>query len=54
MIAHSAVPAKPLIILKDIPPRKPLKWFAAGATLIALPIGLLARRRVRKLQALAV
>jgi len=22
MIAHSAVPAKPLIILKDIPPRK--------------------------------
>jgi len=31
----------------DIPPRRPLSWFAAGAALLALPIALVARRRCR-------
>jgi hypothetical protein len=35
----------------DIPPRKSLTWFAAGAGLLALPIALVARRRVRRLRA---
>jgi hypothetical protein len=35
----------------DIPPRKSLMWFAAGAALLALPIALLAWRRTRKLRA---
>jgi hypothetical protein len=34
----------------DIPPRKPLLWFSAGAVLLAPPIFMLARRRVRRLQ----
>jgi WD40 repeat protein len=37
--------------LWDIPARKSLTWFAAGAVLLALPIVLLARRRVRRLEA---
>jgi WD40 repeat protein len=37
----------------DVPPRKALWWFAAGATLLALPVALLARRRVRRLRAAA-
>jgi WD40 repeat protein len=32
----------------DIPPRKPLTWFAVGATLLALPMALVARWRVRR------
>ena len=36
----------------DIPPRKSLTWFAAGAALLALPIAFLARRRVRRLRSL--
>jgi hypothetical protein len=35
----------------DIPPRKSLSWFAAGAALLALPIALLAWRRTRRLRA---
>jgi hypothetical protein len=35
----------------DIPPRKSLTWFTAGAALLALPIAVIARRRVRKLRA---
>jgi WD40 repeat protein len=35
----------------DIPPRKSLTWFAAGAALLALPIALAAWRRVRNLRA---
>jgi WD40 repeat protein len=35
----------------DIPPRKPLTWFAAGAALLALPIAFVAWRRVRTLRA---
>jgi hypothetical protein len=34
----------------DIPPRKSLLWFAAGAALLALPIAFVARRRARKLR----
>jgi hypothetical protein len=34
----------------DIPPRKSLPWFAVGAAFLALPIALLARRRVRRLR----
>jgi len=34
----------------DIPPRKPLTWFAAGATLLALPTFTIACRRVRRLR----
>jgi hypothetical protein len=37
--------------LWDIPPRKSLTWRAAGAALLALPIALVAWRRVRKLRA---
>ena len=37
--------------LWDIPPRKSLTWFAAGAALLALPIALVAWRRTRKLRA---
>jgi hypothetical protein len=33
----------------DIPPRKSLTWFAAGAALVALPIAFVAWRRSRKL-----
>jgi WD40 repeat protein len=39
------------LTLWDVPPRKPLTWFAAGAALLALPISLLAWRRTRKLRA---
>jgi hypothetical protein len=35
----------------DIPPRKSLTWLAGGAALLALPIALLASRRVRRLRA---
>jgi hypothetical protein len=35
--------------LWDIPPRKPLTWFATGAVLLALPFALIARRYVRRL-----
>jgi WD40 repeat protein len=35
----------------DIPPRKSLTWFAAGAALLVLPIALVAWRRTRKLRA---
>jgi hypothetical protein len=35
----------------DIPPRKSLTWFAAGAALLALPIALVTWRRTRKLRA---
>jgi WD40 repeat protein len=34
----------------DIRPRKPLSWFAAGATLLALSIAFVAHRSVRKLR----
>jgi hypothetical protein len=34
----------------DVPPRKPLAWFLAGAVLLALPPALLARWRVRRLR----
>jgi hypothetical protein len=34
----------------DVPPRKPLTWFAAGAVLLILPLAWLARRRVRRLR----
>jgi WD40 repeat protein len=37
--------------LWDIPPRKSVTWFAAGAALLALPIAFVARRRVRELRA---
>src|SRR5262249_43502386 len=36
--------------LWDVPPRKPRSWFAAGATLMALPLAWLAGRRVRRLR----
>lgn len=35
----------------DLPPRKSLTWFAAGAAVLALPIGFAAWRRGRKLAA---
>jgi WD40 repeat protein len=35
----------------DLPPRKSLIWFAAGAAILALPIALVAWRRTRKLRA---
>jgi hypothetical protein len=35
----------------DIPPRKSLTWFAAGAAILALPIAFVAWRRTRKLRA---
>jgi len=35
----------------DIPPRKSLTWFAVGAALLALPIALLAWRRISNLRA---
>jgi WD40 repeat protein len=34
----------------DIPPRKPLGWFAIAAGIVALPIAWIARRRVRRLR----
>jgi hypothetical protein len=34
----------------DIPPRKSLSWFAAGAALLGLPIFTIARLRVRRLR----
>src|SRR5262249_38335191 len=34
----------------DIPPRKPLSWVAAGATLFSLPPFVIARWRVRRLR----
>jgi hypothetical protein len=34
----------------DIPPRRSLKWFMAGAALFALPPFVIARRRVRRLR----
>lgn len=34
-----------------MPPRRPLKWLAVGAAILAFPIALIARRRVRKLRA---
>jgi WD40 repeat protein len=37
--------------LWDIPPRKSLTWFAAGAALLAFSIALVARRRIRRLKA---
>jgi hypothetical protein len=37
--------------LWDIPPRKSLTWFAAGAALLGLPILYLARRRIHRLKA---
>jgi hypothetical protein len=36
--------------LWDVPPRKPLGWFALTAGIVALPFAWLARRRVRRLQ----
>jgi WD40 repeat protein len=39
------------IALWDIPPRKSLTWFTAGAAVFALPIAMIARRRIRKLRA---
>jgi hypothetical protein len=38
-------------LLYDIPPRKSLPWFGVGAALLALPIALVARGRVRRLKA---
>jgi hypothetical protein len=43
----------PSVEVWDIPPRKSLTWFAAGAALLALPPLLIARRRVRRLRAVA-
>jgi len=39
------------VYLWDIPPRKSLTWFAVGAALLAVPIALVASRRVRRLRA---
>jgi WD40 repeat protein len=41
------------LALWDLPPRKPLGWFALAAGILALPIAWLARRRVRRLRSLA-
>jgi hypothetical protein len=38
------------IAIWDLPPRKPLGWFALAAGVLALPIAWLARRRVRRLR----
>jgi WD40 repeat protein len=35
----------------DVPPRKSLTWFTAGAALLALPIAFVSRRRSRRLRA---
>jgi WD40 repeat protein len=35
----------------DIPPRKSLTWFAAGAALLAIPVASIARWRVRRMRA---
>jgi hypothetical protein len=45
-----AVAGRDAVAVWDIPPRKSLKWFAAGAALIALPLVLTARRWVRRLR----
>jgi hypothetical protein len=37
----------------DIPPRKPLGWFALAAAVLALPLAWLTRRRIRRLRSLA-
>jgi hypothetical protein len=42
--------AQSLWLIWDIPPRKSLTWFAAGAAILALPIALVAWRRTRKLR----
>jgi WD40 repeat protein len=39
-----------LVRVWDIPPRKPLTWFALAAAVLALPLAWLARRRVRQLR----
>jgi hypothetical protein len=41
------------LTLWDVPPQKPLAWFAAAAALLVLPVAWLARRRVRWLQSVA-
>jgi hypothetical protein len=39
-----------VVLVWDIPPRKPLTWFAVAAVILALPIAWLARWRVRILR----
>jgi hypothetical protein len=39
------------VYLWDIPPRKSLPWFGAGAALLGIPILYLARRRIQRLRA---
>jgi hypothetical protein len=53
LLATPTSPGKPIrkIAIWDIPPRKSLTWFTAGAALLALPTALLVWRRTRKLRA---
>jgi len=48
-IATVTVEDRRVIQLWDVPPRKPLAWFASAAGVWALPVAWLARRRTRKL-----
>jgi WD40 repeat protein len=50
-ILATCLDGKHHIALWNIPLRKSLTWFAAGAALLALPIALLARRRCRPFRA---
>jgi hypothetical protein len=43
-----AIGAGDTVEVWDIPPRKSLTWFVAGAALFALPAVVIARRRVRR------
>jgi hypothetical protein len=45
------LPGESRLALWDIPPRKSLAHFAAGAAILALPIAFVARRRERELRA---
>jgi hypothetical protein len=42
-----AIAGETMLSVWDVPPRKPLAWFAAGAVLLACPIMILASRRCR-------
>jgi WD40 repeat protein len=45
-----AVAGQDTLAVWDVPPRKSLAWFSTGVGLIASPIVILARRRLRRLQ----